>query len=66
MEETWYYEIKYPGMDKRSEEGFESFNDAYDTMSEAMTELIDEVAEKHPELSDEAIENAIDWEVRPE
>jgi len=35
-------------------------------MSEAMTELIDEVAEKKPELPDEAIENAIDWEVKPE
>lgn len=64
--ETWYYEIEYPGMDKKSEEGFESYDDAYDAMSEAITDLINEVADEHPEMSDEEIESAINWDVRPE
>ena len=35
-------------------------------MSEAMTEMINEIADEHPELTDEEIEEKIDWEVRPE
>lgn len=66
MEETWMYELEYPGMEKRWESGFESEDDANDAMDEAMTELINEIAEKHPELSDKEIEDRIDWSVRPE
>ena len=35
-------------------------------MSERMTELIDEIAEIHPEKTDTEIENEFDWEVREE
>jgi hypothetical protein len=35
-------------------------------MSEAITEIIDNEAEKHPELSDQEIESEIDWDVQEE
>lgn len=66
MEETWGWEMEYPGMEKRWESGFESEDDANDAMDEAMTELINEIAEKYPELSDKEIEDRINWSVRPE
>ena len=66
MDETFYYELRYPGMESVSEWGFNSYDDAYDAMTEAMTDMIDKIAEEHPEIPDEEIEKAIDWEVRPE
>lgn len=66
MEETWRYDLEYPGREQVWETGFESYDDAYVAMSEAMTEIIDDEAEKHPELSDEEIEQAIDWDIRSE
>lgn len=52
--------------DSEWETGFESYDDAYEAMSERLTELIDEIAEKHPDMDDEEIEESFDWEVREE
>ena len=52
--------------DSEWETGFESYDDAYDAMSERLTELIDEIAEVHPEMTDKEIEDTFDWEVREE
>lgn len=59
----WRYDLSYPGRDDEWETGFESYDDAYDAMSEAMTAIIDDEGEKHPELTDEEIESRIDWRV---
>lgn len=63
MAENWMYEFEYPGRDKQWESGFESYDDAYEAMTEVMTCFIDEEAERHPELSDAEIEERIDWKV---
>ena len=64
----WRWELKHPEhlADGEWGTGFESYNDAYDAMSERLTELIDEVAELHPELTDEEIEDQFDWDIREE
>lgn len=51
---------------KEWETGFESYDDAHDAMSERLTELIDEIAVRHPEMSDQEIEDSFDWDVREE
>ena len=48
------------------ETGFESYDDAYEAMSERLTELIDQIAEEHPDITDTDIEDGFDWEVREE
>lgn len=48
------------------ETGFESYDDAYEAMSEKLTELIDQIAKDHPEMEDWEIEETFDWEVRME
>ena len=48
------------------EAGFDSYDDAYDAMSERLTELIDQIAEAHPEMSDQEIEETFDQGVREE
>ena len=63
---SWYYEINHAIEGKEWESGFESSDDAMDAMDEAMTAMIDRIAEKHPDMTDEEIEAEIDWEVREE
>ena len=64
--ETWGYEITCPWRDKEWASGYESEDDADMAADEAITELIDEIAQEHPELSDEEIEAGIDKDVRPD
>lgn len=52
--------------DSEWETGFETYDDAYEAMSNRLAELIDEIAEDHPDMSDEDIEDSFDWEVREE
>ena len=61
---SWRYDLECPGRDAEWEEGFESYDDAYEAMSERMTEIINEIAEEHPEMTDAQIEETIDWDVR--
>ena len=62
----WRYELEYPGRENEWASGFESYDDAYEAMSERMTKIIDEIAEDNPELSDEEIEGKFDWKVYEE
>lgn len=64
----WRYEISHKDgiIDAEWESGFESCDDAYDAMSERLAELVDEIADCHPELTDQEIEDNFDWCVREE
>ena len=64
--ETWRYDLTCPWKENMWETGFGSYDDAYEAMSASITEIIDEVAEEHPEMSDVEIEAEIDWDIRPE
>ena len=63
---TWMYELKYPGMEDVVEYGFDSYEDAYNAMSEDMAEIIDKLTVIHPDMTDEEIESDIDWNILPE
>ena len=65
---SWRYELTHPEhlKDPDWEEGFETEEDAYEAMSERMAELINEIAEIHPDKTDEEIEAEFEWEISEE
>ena len=65
---VWRYDIESKWLDDGNEweSGYESKEYAEMAMDERITEIIDEIAAKHPELSDEEIESFIDGSVREE
>lgn len=64
--QEWRYEISHPDMETVWETGFESEEDADQAMSQKLEELIDKMAEEHPEISDREIEESFDTDIRPE